>query len=109
MSVAALPDGRIALAYATAASAVNVGFFDGTAWGAFSAVPSAAPMGTFAPVSIAAGSTGAVVELAYIDQNYYLRHTRLTSESSDAAWTWTAPVVVDSTQSYGSVWIASSP
>ena len=108
-SLTALPDGRVALAYATASSAIQVGFFDGSAWGTFSAVPSAVPTGTFAPLSITHGIGGDVLELAFIDQNYFIRHARLTSESSDSAWTWTTPVVVDSSQSYSFVSIASSP
>jgi hypothetical protein len=108
-SLAAMPDGRVALAYVDTSSAIQVAFFDGTTWGPFSAVPSAVPVGTLAPLSIAHGIAGDVLELVFIDQSYFIRHARLTSQASDSASTWTAPVVVDTSQTYGSVSIASTP
>jgi hypothetical protein len=67
------------------------------------------PTGTFAPLAIAHGTASDVLELVFIDQNYFIRHTRLTSESADSAWNWTTPVVVDATQTYASVSLASTP
>ncbi len=110
-SMTALPDGRVALAYATTSSGINVGFFDGTAWGAFAPIPTAIPIpsGTYAPIAITGGIGGDVVEVVYIDQNYFLRHARMTSMATEAGATWTAPVPIDSSQPYGFVAIATSP
>jgi hypothetical protein len=110
-SLTALPDGRVALAYATTTNGINVGFFDGTTWGAFAPIPTAIPIpsGTYAPIAITGGIGGDVVEVVYIDQNYYLRHARMTGMAADAGATWTTPVPVDSSQPYGFVAIATSP
>ena len=112
LSMAALPDGRVAFAYLAEGNAVKVGFFDGMAWSAFTAAP-VSPL-TTAPVmdqtpqvlSLTAGAAGAVLELAYIDASSSLAHTRLTDEST---WTWTSPHVVDATHAYGFVAMALSP
>jgi hypothetical protein len=107
LSIAALPDGRAALAYATAANGINVGFFDGTAWSAFRAVPGATfGAAQFGPVSVARGVDGAVLELAFLDTDLHVRHTRLTDEAS---WTWSAPVMVGDASSHTRVWIATGP
>ncbi|MGD0530653.1 MAG: hypothetical protein ABSE49_36305, partial [Polyangiaceae bacterium] len=103
-SLTALADGRVALAYTSATSAkIDVGFFDGTSWSAFAAVPGIAPSPFFAP-AIAGGIAGDVLELVYIDANEALQHVRLTNE---AAWTWSAPVLVDSANAYAEVYLAS--
>jgi hypothetical protein len=103
-SLAALADGRLALAYMNATSAkIDVGFFDGTSWSAFTPVPGIAPSQFFAP-AIAGGIVGDVLELVYIDANETLQHVRLTNE---AAWTWSAPVAVDSANAYAEVYLAS--
>jgi hypothetical protein len=106
-ALTALPDGRVAMAYVTRAGAVKVGFFDGSAWGAFTAVPAVTAYTGALPLSLARGAYGsAVVELAYLDTALHVEHTRLTDESR---WTWSTPVVVDGSQQYVLVSIAVGP
>jgi hypothetical protein len=113
LSMAALPDGRVAFAYLAEGNTVKVGFFDGAAWSAFTAAPGVSPLTTVPALdrtpqilSLTAGAAGAVLELAYIDASSSLAHTRLTDEST---WTWTSPHVVDATHAYGFVAMALSP
>ncbi len=102
-SVAALPDGRVALSYTNKSTpAVEVGFFDGTAWSAFATVPGISPS-QFFPGAIAQGLAGDVLELVYIDASQATQHTRLTNEST---WTWSAPIAVDPPSSYTRVFLA---
>jgi hypothetical protein len=107
-AVAALADGTVAMAYVATGNVVKVAFWSGSAWSAFAAVPSvAASVNTESPaVSLARGGAGALLELAYIDSSGHLEHVRLTSKSPV---TWTAPVVIDSSATYGLVAIAVGP
>jgi hypothetical protein len=106
-AIAALPDGRVALAYVSTSSALNLALYDGTSWGAFTAVPVAAASSPRVPVAIAAGIGGtAVVELAYLDANRHAQHTRLTSESP---LTWSASTPIDATNVYDKIELASGP
>ena len=108
MAIAAPTDRRAALAYVASTGAVKVGFWSGTAWGAFQAVSSVtATTSAEAPaIAIARGASGAEIELAYIDGSSHLGHTRLVDE---AAWTWTTPVAIDAVGTYGMVSIAVGP
>jgi hypothetical protein len=107
LAIAALPDGRVALAYETTARGVSVGFFDGSTWSAFQAVPTAAlPNSVSVPLSVAHGGVGAVLELAYVDASLHLQHTRLLTETP---WVWSTPAPVDASQTYGLVSIAVGP
>jgi hypothetical protein len=107
IALAGLPDGRVAMAYVATAGAIKVGFFDGQAFGAFTAVPMVTSNAVPVPLSLARGAYGsAVLELAYLDTSLHVEHTRLTSE---AQWTWSTPIVVDATQGYNLVSLAVGP
>lgn len=110
VALAALPDGRVALAYQSSTGAIEVELFDGTTWSA----PRAVPMATLAPtqsatqytLSIAPGVAGVVLEVAYADASWALRHVRLLDE---AMWSWSTPASLDATRQYSLVSIASHP
>ncbi len=109
-SLAALPDGRVALAYWTNTGAIKVGFFDGDEWSDFTEVPDARAE-AFSPVAIARGIGGAVAEVLYSrapdgDQAFELMHTRLIDEG---AWTWTEPDVVEGEQRWATIAVSTSP
>jgi hypothetical protein len=90
---AALPDGRVAVAYETTSAGVKVGFFDGATWSAFAAVPGVTV--GFSRFAIARGTNGAILELVFIDGNDTLRHARLLPVGG-----WTAPVLIDGSREY---------
>ena len=107
MSLTALADGRVALAYADNAAGIEVAFYDGTAWSALQTAPATVATSTGAghPVSVTRGVGGDVLELAYVRQtDGYLGHIQLLDEAS---WKWSTPVIVDSTTTYGIVSIAA--
>jgi hypothetical protein len=105
-ALAALPDGRVALAYVDGSNshAGRLAFFDGS-WGQFASVPGSGGVGEF-PIAIARGANGeAIVEFVYIDGSGALQHIRLTDEAS---WTWTSPVAV-APGSFRAAYIAVGP
>jgi hypothetical protein len=105
-AMTALPDGRVALAYLSAASVVKFALYDGTSWGAVATVPGTVTS-VRVPVAIAAGVGGsAIVELAYIDANRHPQHTRLTSE---APLTWSGNQAIDGAETYDAIDLASGP
>ncbi len=108
-SLAALPDGRVALAYLDATQAMHLAFYSGSTWGTFSSVPGTCDHFPRFPISIARGANGtAVLELAYLDGTGDSRtpqHIRLTGESPQ---TWSSPVKI-ATGGFDSVRIAVGP
>jgi hypothetical protein len=90
VSLAALPDGRVAVAYFQQAGTIQIGFFDGTSWGTPKTIPGVTASVAWGPLSIAPGVAGAVLEVAYVGSSG-VEHVRLSNEAS---WTWTSPVVI---------------
>jgi hypothetical protein len=105
-SLAALADGRVALAYPTSSSAIKVGFFDGSSWSAFQTVPGAMIGGYFGPVSIARGVDTDLLELVYVDATNHVQHMRLIDAAS---WAWSSPVMVGDTSVHTRVALAAGP
>jgi hypothetical protein len=99
-SLAALPDGRIALAFAGSAG-LEVGFWNGTSWGVFQSVG----YDGVTSLSLAPGATGAILDLAFVQGINTIVHARLTDE---ATWTW-SETVVDSFELYSTVSLAEGP
>jgi hypothetical protein len=102
MAAAALPDGRVAIAYLVGApglgKAIKVGFLSGATWGPFDAVPGVSAAHGAIDLALAPGTDGAMLEMVYVDSAYALRHTRLT-----AGGTWTLPTTIDTSRSYAFV------
>jgi hypothetical protein len=100
VSAAALPDGRIAVAYVTSSRSVRVGLYDGVAWDAFGTVPGVSTA-SGSPLAMAPGVSGATLELAFIGASNELRHVRMTGT------TWAPPALIDSSRVYSHVSLAS--
>lgn len=111
--LAELADGRVALAYWTNLQGIKIGFFDGSNWSDFRAVPDAFANG-YSPIAISRGAPGAVLELLYNQRPGsppepsapLLRHARLTD---DKTWSWTAPKVIDAAHIWATIAIAAAP
>jgi hypothetical protein len=101
-SLAALSDGRVAIAFPDTSSKIEVAYLSGGSWTTPAPVPGVTPVsnGVY-PVSLAPGLGTDVLELAYINASGALA---VVSETS--AGTWSTPTVVDSSQSYSVVSIA---
>lgn len=103
--LAALPDGRVALAYLVASTfAMKLAFFDGTAWSAFATIPGTSTRFARGPIALAAGlGDSAIVEVVYVDASRNAQHTRLTGESPP---TWSTATAVD-TKEYDTIFLSS--
>lgn len=130
-SLAALPDGRVALAYWTVTALgaapsgnIKLGFFDGSSWSDFKVVPDAVAL-SYSPIAISRGAEGAVLELLFSQnpaadqpavgspclrpdqkESWCLKHMRLTDE---ADWSWTPQKPIDAGHQWFNISIAATP
>jgi len=105
LSMAALPDGRVALVYSTSSGGLMFGFWsNGSGWGTFNSVSSPAAQN----FAIAAGVGDAELELVLATSDGQLEHCRLMpNDAGDLHWT--SPVLIPAPGFYESVFVAEGP